>query len=118
MVNAVTGGGLLSDALGLGRSMNEKMPKVFTCLILLLGMSVALFFQGDVIYALIMAQTASILAVPLIAIGMVLILNSKKIMGKFRNNTWQNAMAILGFFLISMIVYLMFSKLITFIDSM
>lgn len=118
MVNAVTGGGLISDGLGLGRSMNEKMPKVFTCVILLLGMLVAVFFRGDVIYALIMAQTASILAVPLIAVGMYLILNSKKIMGKFRNTTWQNVLAVLGFILIIMILYLMMAKLSTFLASM
>ncbi len=118
MVNAVTGGGLLSDGLGLGRTMNEKMPKVFTCVILLLGMLIAVFFRGDVIYALVMAQAASIVAVPLIAIGMYLILNSKEVMGKFRNNTRQNVLAIFGFVLISMIVYFMVAKMITFISAM
>tara|TARA_R110002050_G_scaffold300778_1_gene472536 strand:- start:4635 stop:5864 length:1230 start_codon:yes stop_codon:yes gene_type:complete len=117
MVNAVIGGGLLSDGLGLGRTMNEKMPKVFTSVILLLGMLVAVFFSGDVIYALILAQASSILAVPLIAIGMYLILNNKKVMGEFRNNTWQNILAVLGFVLISVIVYFMYSKLITFLGS-
>ncbi len=72
MVNAVMGGGLFSDGLGLGRSMNERMPKLFTIVILLLGMIIAVFFKGDVIYALIMAQASSILAVPLIAIGLFL----------------------------------------------
>jgi Mn2+/Fe2+ NRAMP family transporter len=117
MVNAVIGGGLLSDGLGLGRSMNEKMPKVFTAVILLLGMLIAVFFRGDAIYALIMAQASTIMAVPLIAIGMYLILNSKQVMGKFRNNTWQNVLAIFGFILISIIVYFLYAKFITFLSA-
>lgn len=118
MVNAVMGGGLLSDGLGLGRSMNEKMPKIFTAVILLLGMAVAVFFRGDVVYALIMAQASSIFAVPLIAIGMFLILNNKKVMGKFKNNTVQNILAVFGFILISIMVYFMYTKLIGFINAL
>jgi Mn2+/Fe2+ NRAMP family transporter len=117
MVNAVIGGGLLSDGLGMGRTMNEKMPKVFTTAILLLGMLIAVFFSGDVIYALILAQASSILAVPLIAVGMYLVLNNKSVMGEFRNNTWQNILAVFGFILISVIVYFMYSKLIAFLGS-
>src|SRR5690606_13884968 len=80
MVNAVMGGGLLADGLGLGRNMDDNMPKIFTAVALLLGMIIAIFFKGDVIYALIIAQASSIFAVPLIAAGMFLILNNKKVM--------------------------------------
>ncbi len=117
MVNAVMGGGLLSDGLGLGRSMNEKMPKVFTVIILLLGMVIAVFFKGDVIYALIMAQASSILAVPLIALGLFLVLNNKQMMGKLKNNFLQNIIAIAGFVVICIMVYFMYRKLIGFIGS-
>ena len=118
MVNSVIGGGLLSDGLGLGRSMNEKMPKVFTISILVLGMLIAVFFQGNVIYALIMAQASTIFAVPLIAIGLYLVLNNKNIMGKYRNNKVQNSLAIFGFILISIMVYYMYTKLIGFLASL
>ena len=118
MVNAVIGGGLLADGLGMGRSMNEKMPKTFTAIILLFGMLVAVFFRGDVIYALIVAQASTIMSVPLIAVGMYMIVNNKEVMGKFRNSTWQNVLAIAGFILISIIVYFLYSKLITFLSVM
>ncbi len=117
MVNAVMGGGLLSDGLGLGRSMNQKMPKILTSVILLVGMLIAVFFRGNAVYALILAQASSILAVPLIAIGLFLIVNSKKAMGKFKNNLWQNILAVLGFILICMMVYFMYSRFISFIHS-
>jgi manganese transport protein len=117
MVNAVMGGGLLSDGLGLGRTMNEKMPKVFTTIALLLGMVIAVFFRGDVIYALILAQASSILAVPLIAFGMFLILNNRKVMGRLKNNPWQNFLAVFGFILISLMVYLMYSRIIGYLQA-
>ncbi len=118
VVNSVIGGGLLADGLGLGHSMNEKMPKIFTSIILLVGMLIAVFFRGNVIYALIMAQASSILAVPLIALGMFLILNNKKVMGEYRNNTYQNILAVLAFIIIIVMVYFMYSKLIIFIQSL
>lgn len=118
MVNAVMGGGLLADGLGLGRSMNERMPKIFTSIALLLGMIIAVFFRGNVIYALIIAQAASMFAVPLIAIGMFFILNNKQVMGKYKNNLWQNILAVIGFILISMMVYLMYSRVISFLNAL
>ncbi|HZH70938.1 MAG TPA: Nramp family divalent metal transporter [Mariniphaga sp.] len=118
MVNAVMGGGLLSDGLGLGRTMGEKMPKVFTTIALLMGMIIAVFFKGDVIYALILAQASSIFAVPLIALGMFLILNNRKVMGDFKNNLWQNILAVFGFILISLMVYFMYARLVTFVNTL
>ena len=117
MVNAVMGGGLLSDGLGLGRSMNDKMPKIFTSVILLAGMIVAVLFKGNAVYALILAQASSILAVPLIAIGLFLIVNSKKVMREFKNNLWQNILALIGFVLICLMVYYMFTRIFSFIHS-
>jgi len=118
MANSVMGGGLLSDGLGMGRSMNEKMPKIFTSAILILGMLIAVFFRGDAIYALILASASSILAVPLIAAGIFLILNNKRVMGKFRNQIWHNILGVFGFILISIMVYHIYDKLITYINSL
>jgi manganese transport protein len=117
MVNSVIGGGLLADGLGLGRSMNDRMTKVFIISILLIGMLVAVFFRGNVIYALIMAQASSMLAVPLIAIGLFLILNNKKVMGKYRNNIVQNIIAVIGFLVIILMVYYMYQNMATYIQK-
>ncbi len=117
MVNAVIGGGLLSDSLNLGRSMNEKVPKIFTAVILLVGMLIAVFFKGNIIYALIMAQASSVLGVPLIAIGIFMLANNKKIMAEYANNKFQNGIAILGFVMISYMGYYMLNKLIMFLGK-
>ena len=117
MVNAIIGGGLMSDGLGLGRSMNDRMPKIFAMIILITGMLVAVFLRGNVIYALIMAQASSILAVPLIGLGLFLVANNKDIMGKFRNNPRQNIVAMIGLLSISLMVYFMYRSLITYIGA-
>jgi len=111
MVNSVIGGGLLADGLGLGRSMNDRSTKMFILAILLIGMLVSLLFRGNTIYALIIAQASSILAVPLIAIGLLLILNNKKVMGTYRNNLLQNVIAVFGFIVVSLMVYFMYQNL-------
>ncbi len=117
MVNSVIGGGLLADGLGLGRSMNDRTTKLFIIAILLIGMVVAFFFRGNVIYALIMAQASSMLAVPLIAVGLFLILNNKKVMGQYRNNLLQNIIAVTGFIVISLMVYFMYQNIVTYIQT-
>ncbi len=118
MVNAVIGGGLLADGFGFGRSMNDRVTKVFIISVLLIGMLVSVFFKGNVIYTLIMAQASSMLSVPLIAIGLFLMLNNKKVMGKYRNSKLQNAIAIAGFFVVILMVYFMSQTMIHSIKSM
>ena len=117
MVNSLIGGGLLADGLGLGRSMNDRATRLFIIAILVIGMLVAVFFRGNVIYALIMAQASSMLAVPLIAIGLFLMLNNKKVMGKYRNNLIQNIIAAAGFIVISIMIFFMYQNLVDYIRS-
>jgi Mn2+/Fe2+ NRAMP family transporter len=121
LVNAVIGGGLLSDGLGMGRSMGEKMPKLFTLLILVSGMGIAMYVSsegGSAVYSLILAQASSMLAVPLIAIGLILIVNREDVMGKYKNTLYQNILAILGFILICVLVYIMYGKLIGYFNAL
>jgi NRAMP (natural resistance-associated macrophage protein)-like metal ion transporter len=115
LVNAVIGGGLMADGMGMGRSMNEKMPKVFTIIILLIGMGIAMYITsgiGNPVYSLILAQASSMFAVPLIAIGLLLIANRTDVMGKYKNSLTQNILAVLGLILICILVYIMYGKLL------
>lgn len=121
LVNAVIGGGLLSDGLGLGQSMEQKVPRIFTMIILLVGMGIAIYVSsavGNPVYSLIMAQASSIMAVPLIAIGLFLVLNNKSIMGEHTNSRYQNIIAFIGFVLICILVYIMYDKLIGYLSSL
>lgn len=117
MVNGVIGGGLLADGLGLGRSMNDRTTKLFIVAVLLIGMLVAIFFKGNYVYALILAQASSMLVVPLIAVGLFLVLNNKQVMGDLRNTPWQNVIAIIGFIVISLMVYFMYQNIVSYIRT-
>jgi len=118
LVNAVIGGGLIADGLGLGRTMQDKGPKIFAAIVLSIGMIVAVFFRGNVVYALVLAQASSLFAVPAIGIGLFLLINNKKVMGKLTNNRWQNIIAVLGLVLILIMVYYMYHRLIIFIGKL
>jgi Mn2+/Fe2+ NRAMP family transporter len=51
------------------------------------------------------------LTVPLIAVGMFLVLNNKKVMGEYRNNLRQNIIAVAGFLVVSLMVYFMYQNI-------
>lgn len=117
VVNAIMAGGLLSDGLGLGRTMQDKAPKIFTALTMVIGMVIAVFFKGDIVYALILAQASSLFGVPAIGIGLFLLMNNKKVMGDLRNTVSQNVIAIFGLILICAMVYLMWSRLVGYLGN-
>ncbi len=111
-VNAIIGGGLLADGLGLGRNMNQGWPRFFAILIMITGMMIATFYRGSITDALILAQAATMLAMPAVAIGMFLILNNRKVMGVFVNNRWHNVGAVFGLGLVLVMSYATYSKLV------
>jgi len=118
LVNAVIGGGLLSDGLGYGRSIQDKVPRFFSALILLLGMLVAVFFKGDVVYALVLASASSLFAIPAVAVGLLMVVNNEKVMGDLVNNRRQNSVGVLGMVLTITLVAYMYYRLVTFIGQL
>ncbi|MBN1466331.1 Nramp family divalent metal transporter [candidate division KSB1 bacterium] len=117
-VNAVVGGGLLSDGLGLGRSMEGKAPRAFAILAMLIGMSIAVFFRGNIVHALVVAQASTLFAVPAVAIGLFLIANNKKVMRQYTNSWKQNVIAVFGLVLIFLMVYFKYHQLIVKISEL
>ncbi|TMU50727.1 Nramp family divalent metal transporter [Flagellimonas algicola] len=121
IINAVIGGGLLADGLGMGKSMNEKMPKLFTGVILVTGMIVSIYVannMGNPVYSLILAQASSMLSVPLIGVGLLLVVNSKKVMGIHKNSPYQNLIGLMGFMVICILVFMMFQRLINYFAAL
>ena len=111
-VNALVGGGLLADGLGLGHRMEQRWPKLLTLAIMLIGMAIAMMPQRNQANALVVAQAATMLAVPAVGIGMFLVLNDRKIMGRFVNSKWQNAVAGLGLVMVLVMSVATYGKLI------
>ena len=82
ITNSVIGGVLLNDGLGLGGKLESRPTKVFATLVLLIGMSTALLIifmeqtQGVnlAVRAIGVGQAATMLAVPLGTIAMIVVL--------------------------------------------
>ena len=74
MVNAMIGGTVFSDGLGLGASMDGLAPKMFTVLALAISMNIALYVIATgqkPVQLIIAAQTLTVLAGPILAGAMV-----------------------------------------------
>jgi NRAMP (natural resistance-associated macrophage protein)-like metal ion transporter len=89
IVNSMIGGFILSDGLNLGNKPTDKWPKIFTALVLLTGMCVALFvihlMKEDPSYKpiglIVAAQAVTVVAAPLIAGTLLWISCRRDIMG-------------------------------------
>ena len=111
-INALVGGGLLADGLGLGSRMEQRWPRAFTLGIMVLGMVVATLPQDNQANALVVAQAATMLAVPAVAIGMFLVLNDRSVMGARVNSVRQNCLAGFGLLLVIAMSIATYGKLI------
>jgi Mn2+/Fe2+ NRAMP family transporter len=84
IVNAVVGGGLLADGLGLDSRVDGKSTKACASAALLVGCLVAVvtIVLGT---SLLLAQASTLLAVPLCAVLLLLLTSSRNVMGKLKN---------------------------------
>ncbi|QGP92039.1 Divalent metal cation transporter MntH [Neomoorella glycerini] len=112
IVNAMIGGTMLADGLGIGSTMDGKWPKLLASLVMILGTAVASIYKTNPIQLLIMAQATTILGVPLLAGVMILLANDKQLMGELRNNLVSNIIAVVAFL---WLVYLSIRQLLTFL---
>ncbi len=103
IVNSMTGGFVLSDALNLGSSPQDRWPRLLTAAVLLTGMGVALYVIKTGIKpvtAIVMAQAVTVIAAPLIAGVMLYLTNLKAVMGDRCNSLWMNLAAGTGLLLL------------------
>lgn len=105
IVNSMIGGFLLSDALGLGSTPEDRSTRIFTASVLLIGMGVALYMivgnVGSPVQLIVAAQVATVVAAPLIAVVLLWLTNNKKIMGEHVNGIGLNMSAVLGLVLLA-----------------
>ena len=117
VINAMIGGGLLADGFGLGSDINSAKNRWFTVLAMAVGISVGFYSlsHSNSLAAIVWAQRMTVLAVPLVAIVLIVMVNDPRIVGKERNRPWQNIWA--G---IAVAVLLLFSvhKVIGIIETM
>ena len=91
----MVGGGLLSDGLGLGSGVNQKWPRVLTAAGMVIGMVSAFLAlkRASALEGIVLAQGATVLAVPLCAIVLAALANDRRAVGTHRNNLPTNLVA-------------------------
>lgn len=99
LVNALIGGVMLSDGLGLGGKMDGTASRAFTTAALLIGMFIALgVTTADMktVNLIIFAQAVTVLGVPVLAFSMLYLATRPDLTGSRAIPTWMKAMAVLA----------------------
>ncbi len=110
--NATLGGLMLSDGLGKGSSVNTKLVKILTTILLTLSTLLAIVVGGNPIEALVVAQASTIFGGPLIGILLLLLGNNPKVLPKeYRNSVLTNIICVLG---IVWTFYLSYNQIVEF----
>lgn len=100
IVNSMIGGFILSDGLGLGSRPDDLWTRTFTVLVLLTGMSVALYVVHTGVApvpAIVAAQAVTVIAAPLMAGTILWLSNCKDVMGEHTTGATVNVVAGIGF---------------------
>jgi manganese transport protein len=98
IINAMIGGGLLADSLGMSSDINGRPIRLFTALAMAVGFSAAAYTMntGTAIEGILVAQKTTILAVPLCALVIIMLANNKGVVGEHRNSVPLNVWAFLA----------------------
>ncbi len=106
LINAMIGGAILSDGIGKPARLSDRWPRIFTVVVMLVGMTVALLSRLtglSTINLLVFGQALTVLGSPLMAITLLWLANQKDIMGE-RKNTWKtNILGIIGLLLVAFV---------------
>lgn len=97
LVNAMIGGAMLADGLGLGGKMDSMATKGFTTAALLVGMLVAMFVpSADRVGLVVFAQAMVVIGFPLLAASMLYMATRPELSGERRIPRPLIAIAVLG----------------------
>ncbi len=103
VINAVLGGTVLADGLGLPAGLAERWPRRFTVLVLTVGWGVAMLALRtgqQPIKLIIMGQAITVFGNPLMALTILWLANRRDIMGDHRNGWKANTLGVLGLLLV------------------
>ena len=99
LVNSTIGGFMLADGLGLGSTTSDPWPRRFAVIVLTIGLVVAIVMKlmgGSIVPAIVFAQALTVVVAPLLGLILIVLTNSKELMGKHTNGVFLNTLAGLG----------------------
>ena len=103
LINAMIGGAIFSDGIGKPARLSDRWPRIFTVVVMLVGMAVALLAlqSGEKpINLIIFGQALTVLGNPLMALALLWLANQKDIMGERRNSWKINILGGIGFLVV------------------
>ena len=103
LVNSMIGGFIAADGFGLATKQNDIWQRVFTTVVLLTGMSIALaalLFDFDRTPTIIAAQAVTVVGAPLVAGVLFWLTCRRDIMGEHVNGPFLKSMGALGLLLL------------------
>jgi len=106
LVNAAIGGVLLSDGLGLGASLDQKWPKIFTVAALVFGMVVAYLASVsgmDHVALIVFAQALTVLGGPALAASLIYLSIGKPFKQRVKAPGWMLFLVIFGFAIVTLL---------------
>lgn len=99
VINAMIGGSILADGIGKPAGLSDRWSRLFTVLVLLIGMVVAMIVLHTPVKkidALIFGQALTVVGNPLMAVTILWLANRKDIMGERRNKLIHNILGAVG----------------------
>lgn len=103
IVNAVIGGGMLADGLGMDARIESRSTKLFASGIMIVGSAIALLIlrtgRGTT-QALLVAQASTLIAAPVCAVLLFALTVHRGTMGDLRNRTISTVLGACGFLVI------------------
>ncbi len=106
VINAVIGGTIFADGLGLPARLNDRAPRILTVLVMLIGMGVALWALTSgqrPVPLIIFGQALTVIGNPLMAAALLWLANQPDIMGEKRNRLVSNLLGGLGFLVVLLV---------------
>lgn len=102
LVNALIGGTVMSDSLGLGARLQNKWPLHMTALALLVGMGVAiasLAWEGSTVTLITIAQACTVIGLPALGAALIYLGTRPELQGERKVPYWMISHATIGFYL-------------------
>ena len=103
LINAMIGGSILADGLGKPARLSDRASRIFTVVVLLIGMIVAVLALRTgqkPVNLIIFGQALTVLGNPLMAATILWLANRKDIMGERRNTLLLNILGGVGFLVV------------------
>ena len=103
-----------SGILGWGEKLKSWKFRIFWIVVVAFGMIFTVLFGSSPTQIILFAQAANAFLLPITGILLIIICNSKDIMGDYKNKVWQN---VLGIIVVALFIFIATRNATAFVQS-